>query len=103
MKPLVSIPIPCFNAGRWIAECIQSALDQTYPHKEVIVVDDGSSDNSLEIIRGFGNRIRFETGPNRGGNVTRNRLVQLSQGEWLSFLDADDFLLQRKIEKQIAI
>jgi glycosyltransferase involved in cell wall biosynthesis len=103
MQPLVSILIPCYNAGPWIAQCIQSALGQTYPHKEVVVVDDGSHDNSLNIIRSFGDRIRFETGPNRGGNVARNRLMQLSNGDWLEFLDADDFLLPSKIEKQIVL
>src|SRR5205809_573285 len=55
MKPLVSILIPCFNAERWIAQCIESALAQTWPEKEVIVVDDGSTDRSLEIINRFGN------------------------------------------------
>jgi glycosyltransferase involved in cell wall biosynthesis len=101
MHPFVSILIPCYNGGRWIAQSIQSALDQTYPHKEVVVVDDGSKDESLTIIRSFGERIRYETGPNRGGNVARNRLVQLSTGNWLSFLDADDYWLPTKIEKQI--
>jgi glycosyltransferase involved in cell wall biosynthesis len=99
----VSILVPCYNAGPWLAQCIQSALDQTYPHKEIIVVDDGSTDNSIDIIRSFGDRVRFETGPNRGGNVARNRLVQLSQGEWLEFLDADDYLLPNKISNQIAL
>jgi glycosyltransferase involved in cell wall biosynthesis/peptidoglycan/xylan/chitin deacetylase (PgdA/CDA1 family) len=103
MQPLVSILIPCYNAATWIAQSIQSALDQTYANKEVIVVDDGSTDNSLEIIRTFGDRIRIESGPNRGGNVARNRLMQLSRGEWLEFLDADDFLLPRKIETQIGM
>jgi glycosyltransferase involved in cell wall biosynthesis/peptidoglycan/xylan/chitin deacetylase (PgdA/CDA1 family) len=103
MQPLVSILIPCYNAGPWIAQCIRSALDQTYANKEVVVVDDGSRDNSLEVIRSFGDRIRYEAGPNRGGNAARNRLLQLSAGEWLEFLDADDFLLPQKIEKQIAM
>lgn len=103
MNVLVSILIPCFNAGPWVREAIQSALDQTHPHKEIVVVDDGSTDNSLEVILSFGDRIRVETGLNRGGNVARNRLVQLSQGEWLEFLDADDYLMPRKIEKQLAL
>src|SRR5271165_3916793 len=102
MNPKVSILIPCYNAGPWIRECIESALAQTYAHKEIIVLDDGSSDNSLEIIRSFGQRIRFEAGPNRGGNAARNRLLHLAEGEWLSYLDADDYLLPNKIEKQIA-
>jgi glycosyltransferase involved in cell wall biosynthesis len=101
MHPTVSILIPCFNAEPWLAEAIESALGQTYSAKEVIVVDDGSHDVSLSIIRGFGARLRFETGPNRGGNVARNRLLEISNGEWLSFLDADDYLLPQKIEKQV--
>jgi glycosyltransferase involved in cell wall biosynthesis len=101
MSARVSILIPCYNAERWIAQAIQSALDQTYPHKEVIVIDDGSTDGSLQIIREFGERIRWETGPNRGGNIARNQLLQLSRGDWLQYLDADDYLLPEKIAEQI--
>ncbi|MDZ8052241.1 MAG: glycosyltransferase [Aulosira sp. ZfuVER01] len=101
MLPKVSILIPCYNAERWIAQAIESALNQTYFNKEVIVVDDGSTDRSLEIIKRFGDRIRWETGPNRGGNVARNRLLELSTGEWLQYLDADDYLLTDKIEQQV--
>lgn len=98
---LVSVLIPCHNAERWIAQCIESAMAQTWKDKEVIVVDDGSTDGSLQIIRSFGDRIRYETGPNCGGNVARNRLLQLARGEWLQYLDADDYLLPDKIEKQM--
>lgn len=101
MLPKVSILIPCYNADRWIAQAIQSALDQTYPDKEVIVVDDGSSDRSLEQIKGFGDQIRWETQPNQGGNATRNRLLELSSGEWIQYLDADDYLQPDKIARQI--
>ena len=98
---LVSILIPCFNAERWVAQAIQSALDQTWPEKEVIVVDDGSQDGSLDVIRSFGERIHWETGPNRGGGAARNRLLELAHGEWLQYLDADDYLLPLKIERQM--
>jgi glycosyltransferase involved in cell wall biosynthesis len=101
MNPLVSILIPCFNAERWIEQAIESALAQTWPYKEVIVVDDGSADSSLEVIRRFDGRIRWETGPNRGGNAARNRLLELARGEWLQYLDADDYLLAEKVERQI--
>lgn len=101
MNPLVSILIPCYNAERWIGQCIESALAQTWAEKEVIVVDDGSTDGSLKVIQSFGDRIRWETGPNRGGNVARNRLLELAQGEWLQYLDADDYLLPEKLEKQM--
>lgn len=101
MNPKVSILIPCYNAEMWIAQAIESALNQTYPNKEVIVVDDGSTDGSLEIIKSFGDSIRWETGSNQGGNVARNRLLELSTGEWLQYLDADDYLLPDKIAKQV--
>lgn len=103
MTPAVSILIPCYNAECWIAQAIESALAQTWPEKEVIVVDDGSTDGSLEVIKRFDGRIRWESGPNRGGNVARNRLLELSTGEWVQYLDADDYLLPDKIEKQMDI
>lgn len=101
MQPKVSILIPCYNAEQWVGQTIESALAQTYPKTEVIVVDDGSTDGSLDIIQTFGNSIRWETGPNRGGNIARNRLLELSTGDWLQYLDADDYLLPDKIEKQV--
>lgn len=96
-----SILIPCYNAQKWIRQCIESALNQTVAGKEVIVIDDGSTDDSCEIIRSFGSRIRFEFGPNRGGNVARNQLLELATGEWVQFLDADDYLKPEKIERQL--
>lgn len=101
MQPQVSILIPCYNAEKWLPHAIESALNQTYAHKEVIVIDDGSTDGSLEVIKSFGDRIIWQTQPNQGGNVTRNRLLELSHGEWLQYLDADDYLLNHKIETQI--
>ena len=98
---LVSILIPCFNAERWVAQAIESALSQTWPEKEVILVDDGSADASLTIIKTFGDRIRWVSGPNRGSNVARNRLLEIARGDWLQYLDADDYLLPDKIERQL--
>lgn len=101
-EPLVSIIIPCYNAEKYVAESIQSALDQTYPHCEVIVIDDGSTDGSLDVIKSFGDRIRWETGPNHGGCAARNRGLELAKGEWIQFLDSDDLLdancVMRKLE-----
>jgi glycosyltransferase involved in cell wall biosynthesis len=101
MQPFVSILIPCCNAERWIAQAIESALAQTWSEKEIIVVDDGSTDRSLEIIRQYDGRIHWETGPNRGGNGARNRLLELARGEWVQYLDADDYLLPDKIAGQM--
>ena len=97
---LVSILIPCFNAEPWIGEAIESALAQTWADKEVIVVDDGSMDGSLGVIKRFDDRIRWESGPNRGGNAARNRLLELARGEWLQYLDADDYLRPEKVQRQ---
>jgi glycosyltransferase involved in cell wall biosynthesis len=96
----ISILIPCYNAERWIAQAIRSALDQQHCDREVVVVDDGSTDGSLAIIQTFGDRIRWESGPNRGGNVARNRLLELAQGAWVQYLDADDYLLPQKLAEQ---
>ena len=101
MDPFVSILIPCYNAKRWVGPAIESALAQTWPRKEVIVVDDGSTDGSLDVIKGFGDRIRWDASSNRGGNATRNRLLELAQGEWLQYLDADDYLNSEKVERQV--
>ena len=98
---LVSILIPCYNARQWVGQAIDSALAQTWPNVEVIVVDDGSADGSFDVIQSYGDRIRCERGPNRGGNHTRNRLLELAQGEWVQYLDADDYLLPDKIERQM--
>jgi glycosyltransferase involved in cell wall biosynthesis len=100
-NPLVSIIIPCYNAALYVREAIESALGQTYVQKEVIVIDDGSTDDSLKVIRSFGHTIRWETGPNRGGSAARNRGIELAKGEFIQFLDADDLLFSQKIERQM--
>ena len=97
----VSVLIPCYNAAAWVGSAIESALGQTYPHVEVVVVDDGSTDGSLDVIRSFEGRVRWESGPNRGGNAARNRLLALSTGDWVQYLDADDLLLPDKIADQV--
>ncbi|MGF1569925.1 MAG: glycosyltransferase [Nodosilinea sp.] len=101
MSKLVSVIIPCFNAEKWLAEAIESCLKQTYAPLEIIVVDDGSTDGSLEIIRRFGEKIRWVSGPNCGGNHARNRGFQLAQGDYIQFLDADDYLYPEKIARQV--
>ncbi len=98
----VSVIIPCYNAARWVAEAVNSCIAQTYQPIEVIVVDDGSTDDSLAVLRLFGEKIKVETGPNRGGNHARNRGFALSHGEYIQFLDADDYLLSDKIASQVA-
>jgi glycosyltransferase involved in cell wall biosynthesis len=100
---LVSILIPCYNAERWIAQAVESALAQTWPDKEIIVVDDGSTDRSRDALQEFNRRIYWETRHNCGGNAARNRLLELAHGEWVQYLDADDYLLPDKIAKQMEL
>ncbi len=102
-QPLVSIVIPCFNAEKYIGEAIDSALGQSYPHVEVVVIDDGSTDASLNAISSYGSSVRWETGPNHGGNKARNRGIALAKGEFIQFLDADDWLHPEKLQRQMAI
>jgi hypothetical protein len=99
--PPVSVVIPCFNAGKWIAGAIESALAQTLP-VEVIVVDDGSRDDSIDRVRGFGNAVHLLVTEHRGGNFARNTGWRAAAGEWVQFLDADDYLEPRKIAVQLA-
>jgi len=100
MSPLISIVIPCFNAEKTIREAVESALAQTWTPKEVIVIDDGSTDGSLKIVQSFGDAVRWESGPNRGGGAARNLGVRIARGEFIQFLDADDLLDPEKIRKQ---
>ncbi len=101
--PLVSIIIPCYNAEKYIEDSIKSALSQTYLNCEIIVIDDGSNDGSLSIIKQFKDRIKIVTGPNQGSSSARNRGLQIATGQWIQFLDGDDLISSTKIEEQIKI
>ena len=101
MTQLVSVIIPCFNAEKWLREAIDSVLAQTYPQIEIIAIDDGSSDRTLEIIKSYGNRVIWHTGENKGANNARNLGFTLAKGEYIQYLDADDYLLPDKIAKQV--
>lgn len=100
-QPLVSIIIPCYNAERWLSEAILSCVQQTYRPLEIIVIDDGSTDGSLDIIKSYDRVLTWETGPNRGGNAARNRGFALSKGEYIQYLDADDYLLPEKLARDV--
>src|SRR5687768_7346886 len=94
--PSASVVIPCYNAARWIGGAIESALAQTVP-VEVIIVDDGSDDESLDRVRAFGNAVQLLALDHRGGNFARNTGWRAAHGEWVQFLDADDYLEPPKI------
>lgn len=102
MKPLVSILIPAYNAERWIVETIESAIAQTWPRKEIIVVDDGSSDRTAELARRFASSsVQVVSHDNRGLCATENAAYRICQGDYIQCLDADDVLAPDKIERQL--
>lgn len=102
MSETVSILIPSYNAARWIGPTLESALAQTWTDREIIVVDDGSTDDSVAIARQFESRgVRVVVQPNRGASAARNHAFQLSRGDFVQFLDADDLLSPNKIEVQM--
>jgi glycosyltransferase involved in cell wall biosynthesis len=103
MKPLVSILIPAYNAEEWIADTIQSAVTQTWDRKEIIVVDDGSTDRTVEVARRFASKeVAVVSKKNQGAAATRNHALRLSQGDYIQWLDADDLLALDKIERQLS-
>jgi glycosyltransferase involved in cell wall biosynthesis len=100
--PLVSILIPAFNAQEYIGDTIRSAMAQTWKPKEIIIVDDGSTDNTLPIARQFeSDSVHVITQPNQGAAAARNKAFSLGAGDYIQWLDADDLLAPHKIEKQI--
>jgi glycosyltransferase involved in cell wall biosynthesis len=100
-KPLVSILIPAFNAERWIGDTIRSAISQTWEPKEIIVVDDGSNDQTMAIVRQF-DGVRVVTQQRQGAAAARNKALSLSRGDFIQWLDADDLLAPDKIARQLA-
>jgi glycosyltransferase involved in cell wall biosynthesis len=101
---LVSILIPAFNADQWIAETLQSAIAQTWEPKEIIVVDDGSRDQTIGVARQFESTcVRVVTQDNQGAAAARNKAFALSQGDYIQWLDADDLLAPDKISRQIEV
>jgi glycosyltransferase involved in cell wall biosynthesis len=104
MKPLVSILIPAYNAEPWIAATLKSALAQTWPCKEIIVVDDGSRDKTLTVALTFASpHVKVVAQKNAGASAARNHAYRLCTGKYIQWLDADDILDPEKISKQMEV
>lgn len=103
MAGLISVIIPVYNAERYLAEAIESVLAQTRPPDEIIVVDDGSTDESARVTRRFAKPVLYRHQFHNGAGAARNLGVTQAQGEWLTFLDADDLWLPDKLARQIAL
>src|SRR6185503_10394131 len=95
--PLVSIIIPCYNQGRYLGDAIESVLRQSYRRLEIIVVDDGSTDDSSQVARKYSD-VKLRRQENRGFSRARNAGLEASRGDYLVFLDADDRLLPGAIQ-----
>jgi glycosyltransferase involved in cell wall biosynthesis len=99
--PLVSVIIPAYNAARFVHQAVQSVLEQTYGHHEIIVVDDGSTDETREVLRRFHGRLTYLSQPNRGAAAARNNGIRAAKGDFLCFLDADDLWVLNKLQFQV--
>ena len=102
MNPKISVVIPTYNRAATVPRAIESVLAQTVTDLEVVVVDDGSSDSTAKVLGDmFGDRIRYYAQTNQGASVARNRGVEEARGEWIAFLDSDDFWEKEKLEWQL--
>ncbi|MDX2042634.1 MAG: glycosyltransferase [Acidobacteriota bacterium] len=102
MQPKVSVIIPAYNSAQFIAEAIQSVLAQSYDNREIIIVDDGSTDATLDVLRGFGEQIKLLTKTNGGPASARNLAIRHASGKYIAFLDADDLWMPEKLAEQVA-
>jgi glycosyltransferase involved in cell wall biosynthesis len=98
----ISLVIPTYNRSCTLARAIESALKQTYPLNETIVVDDGSIDNTYNIVKRYGNRVRYYFQENKGVSFARNQGVVISKSPWVAFLDSDDYWGLHYIEKMVS-
>lgn len=100
-KPLVSIIVPSFNQGRYIKETLDSIVNQTYDPIECIVIDGGSTDETISVLRIYGSRITYISEKDNGQADAINKGVNLASGEILSYLNSDDYLLPGSVDEVI--
>ena len=99
--PLISVLLPIYNAEQFLTKCLNSIISQTYTNIEIICIDDGSTDNSLQILKNFANndkRIIVHPRTNKGDHITRMELLQKVKGKYFIFIDNDDYIEQNTIE-----
>lgn len=103
MNPKISICMPTYNRKHYIRQALESVFTQTYKDFEVVVVDDGSTDGTAEMIKNTGYNIRYYWQENRGEGATRNKLLELAQGKFITFLDSDDLLMPDAIQRMLNV
>ncbi|WP_263831189.1 glycosyltransferase family 2 protein [Salinibacter sp.] len=99
--PLASVIIPCYNCEEYLEQTLQSVQEQTYPNVELVLVDDGSTDGTREIIKRYEDQAVCHFGPNRGASAARNMGTELASGDFIQYLDADDRLRPQALERRI--
>jgi glycosyltransferase involved in cell wall biosynthesis len=97
----VSVIIPTYNRGKFTVEAVKSILNQTYMNYEIIVIDDGSTDQTRELLTAFGDKLRYIYQENKGPSAARNTGILHAKGEYIAFCDSDDRFLPKKLEKQM--
>ena len=103
MKPMVSVILPTYNRAYILEKALQSVFEQTYKDYEAIVIDDGSTDATTEVVAKFGTKVRYFAQSNRGVGAARNRGLREARGKYVAFVDSDDQWLPEKLEKQIPV
>lgn len=101
MPPTISAVIPTFNRAKLLAEAVDSALQQTHPPDEIIVVDDGSTDNTEQVVAQYGGRLRYIRQENSGPAGARNHGIRVASGDFIAFLDSDDLWVKDRLERQL--
>jgi len=101
LKPLISVILPVFNGGKYLAEAIESVLNQSYRPLDFIVVDDGSTDNTAKVAASFGSSVRYTYQKNAGTGAARNKGVEAAHGDFFAFVDADDLWTENKLAVQM--
>lgn len=102
MEALVSVVIPNYNGALYLNDAVNSAIEQDYVNKEIIVVDDGSTDNSVELLKAFGSKITLFESKNNGASTARNIGISMAKGDFIAFLDSDDIWERNKLSLQMA-
>ncbi len=98
---MISVVIPTYNRAQFVKEAIASVLEQTYKDFELIVVDDGSTDETPQVLAAYGDKLKVLRQENKGVSAARNAGISAAQGEWIAFLDSDDLWKKQKLEKQV--
>lgn len=101
--PRVSVVIPAYNCASYIGQAIESVFSQSFRSYEMIVIDDGSQDDTSQVVQAYGDRVRYVYQANQGVSMARNHGIQLAEGEFIAFLDADDYFLPEKLAAQLAV